>query len=131
LQISNHLREIYPWQLTICGKKPGTPRPAYAWNMSGWVKADAKCGVSIERGTPEVPDDGRYHVVVDGEIVLSTNVEAAALAEFEDIREQRRAPQRARLREEQAEAAYRAMRDAFWDKKITRDSRKGGRVGRK
>jgi hypothetical protein len=100
--------------------------------VTGWEKADAKYGVSIQRGTSLVPNDGRYHVVVDGQIVLSTNVEAAAIAEFDEVREQRRAPLRKRLREERAEAAYRSMRDAFWDKKVTRDSRKGGRsVGRR
>ncbi|WP_133119200.1 hypothetical protein [Mycolicibacterium agri] len=100
--------------------------------MTGWERADARYGVSIQRGTSAVPDDGRYHVVVDGEIVLSTKVEAAAIAEFEDIREQRRAPGRKLLREEVGDAAYRSMRLAGWTAKVHRDSRKGGRgVGRR
>lgn len=96
--------------------------------MSGWQKVDARYGLSVERGTTGVPDDGRYHVVVDGEIVFSTKVEAAAVAEFDDLREQRRAPMKKRLQEEKAEAAYQAMRESFWDKKMTRDARKGGRT---
>lgn len=96
--------------------------------MSGWVESDQRYGVSVQRGTPDVPDDGRYHVVVDGEIVLSTRVEAAALAEYHDIKDQRQAPRKKRLQEEKAEAAYQSMREAFWNKKVTRDARKGGRT---
>ncbi|WP_131820952.1 hypothetical protein [Mycobacterium intracellulare] len=99
--------------------------------MSGWERVDRKFGVSIERGTSAVPDDDRYHVVVDGEIVLSTRVEALAIAEFEEIREQRRAPGMKRLREERGEAAYHSMKNAMWDRKATRAARKGGRTGRK
>jgi hypothetical protein len=98
----------------------------------GWERADAKYGVSIQRGTSTVPDDGRYHVVVDGEIVLSTNVEAAAIAEFDDITQQRRAAGRKLLREELGNAEFRAMRSAGWAEKNHRDSRKGGRgIGRR
>ena len=99
--------------------------------MSGWEKADAKYGVSIQRGTSAVPDDGRYHVVVDGVIVLSTRVEALALVEYDEIREQRRAPAMDRLQKERGEAAYHSMKDAMWERKATRSVRKGGRVGRK
>lgn len=100
--------------------------------MSGWERVDAKYGVSVQRGTADVPDDGRYHVVVDGEIVLSTRVEAAAIAEFDDLREQRRAPARELLRKEVGDAAFRAMRSAGWAEKSQRDSRRGGRsVGRR
>jgi len=96
--------------------------------VGGWEMADRRHGVGIQRGTPEVPDDGRYHVVVDGEIVFSTKVEAAAIAEYDDIRDQRRGPSWKRLQEEKADAAYQAMREAFWHKKMTRDARKGGRT---
>jgi hypothetical protein len=100
--------------------------------VTGWEKVDDKHGVSIQRGTSAVPDDGRYHVVLDGEIVLSTNVEAYAIAEFDEIREQRRAPGRKLLREELGDAAFRSMRSAGWAEKNHRDSRKGGRgVGRR
>lgn len=125
------LAEIYLCPVTMRGKGPGTPRAGYACVVSGWEKTDAKYGVSVQRGTPAVPDDGRYHVVVDGEIMLSTRVEALALAEFDEIREQRRAPAMERLQKERGEAAYLSMKDAMWDRKATRAVRKGGRVGRK
>lgn len=100
--------------------------------MTGWERNDAKYGLSIQRGTPEVPNDGRYHVVVDSEIVLSTKVEAAAIAEFDELREQRRAPRRELMRKEVGDATFRAMRSAGWAEKCQRDSRRGGRgVGRK
>jgi hypothetical protein len=95
--------------------------------VAGWQKADSKYGVSIEKGTSGVPDDGKYHVVVDGEIVLSTRVEAAAIAEFEEVREQRRASQRKLLREERGNAAFRLMMIESRAEKFRRDSRKGGR----
>lgn len=79
-----------------------------------------------------MPDDGRYHVFVDGEIVLSTRVEALAIAEFEEMVEQRRARRTELLRRELGDADFRAMRSASWAEKSGRDSRKGGRgVGRK
>ena len=58
----------------------------YTARVDGWTKSDPKHGVAIHRGTDEVPADGRYHVVVDGEITFSTRVEAAALIEFEECR---------------------------------------------
>jgi hypothetical protein len=47
-----------------------------------YVRAADKYGLSVEKGTDRVPDDGKYHLLVDGEIVLSTTVEALALAEM-------------------------------------------------
>jgi hypothetical protein len=35
-----------------------------------YVCAALKYGLSVEKGTDRVPDDGRYHFLVDGEIVL-------------------------------------------------------------
>lgn len=100
--------------------------------MTGWERTDAKHGVSIQRGTPAVPDDGRYHVFIDGEIVLSTKVEALAIAEFDEAVEQRRARRTELLRKELGDADIRAMRSASWAEKSGRDSRRGGRgVGRK
>lgn len=100
--------------------------------MTGWEQTDTKHSVSIQRDTPAVPADGKYHVLVDGEIVLSTSVEAAAIAEFEDVVEQRRAHSKELLRKELGDADYRSMRSASWSEKSGRDSRKGGRgVGRK
>ncbi|APE16757.1 hypothetical protein BOH72_17430 [Mycobacterium sp. WY10] len=100
--------------------------------MTEWEHTDAKYGISIQRGTPQVPDDDRYHVIVDGAIVLSTRVEAAAIAEFDELREQRRAPSRELLRQEVGDAAFRSMRSAGWAEKSQRDSQRGGRgIGRR
>jgi len=93
--------------------------------------ADAKYGLSIEKGTSSVPDDGRYHVVVDGKIICSTRVEALAIVEFEEVREQRRAERDKLLREQRGDTAYRLMRSESMKAKKARDSRRGGRgVGR-
>lgn len=94
--------------------------------MAAWQKTDEKSGVSVQFGTSEVPDDGRYHVLVDGELVLSTKVKNAALAEFEDVRDTRREARAKRLRSEQGAAAYRAMRSASWADKTKRNARRGG-----
>ncbi|GAB3353154.1 hypothetical protein GCM10027300_19390 [Modestobacter lapidis] len=99
--------------------------------MDGVMKADSKLGISLERASAQVPDDGRYHVVVDGEIVFSSRVEVAAVAEYEEVRDARRGPARERQRREQAVADLRAHRASSWSAKQTRDAKKGGRgVGR-
>ena len=74
-----------------------------------------------------MPDDGRFHVLVDGEIVLSTRVEAAAVAEFEDLQDQRNAARDRRLRELRGDTAYELMRSQSWAEKGSRDSKRGGR----
>lgn len=100
--------------------------------MSGWTKSDPKHGVAIHRGTDEVPADGRYHVIVDGKIVLSTRVEAAALIEYEERREERKPGGREQLQREREAADLRSHRSESWAAKSTRDARKGGRgIGRR
>jgi hypothetical protein len=69
-------------------------RTGYAGAVAGGEIVDTKYGVSVQKGTSAVPDDGRYHVVVDGNIVLSTRVKSAAIAERVEIIEQRREPSR-------------------------------------
>lgn len=68
---------------------------------------DEKHRVALKRGTEDVPNDGRYHVIVDGEIILSTRVEYAARLEFQEQRELRMAAGRRQLA---AESAYRDAR---------------------
>jgi hypothetical protein len=99
--------------------------------MSAWRIADERIGLSVEKGTPAVPDDCRYHVVVDGEIVLSTRVEAAAIAEYDDIRNLRYAPRDERLRQLRGDTAFMLMRGASYRDKSARDAKRGGRgIGR-
>lgn len=44
-------------------------------------------GISVEKGTGAVPEDGRYHVLRGEEIIYSTPSEAIALAQFELLEE--------------------------------------------
>jgi hypothetical protein len=99
--------------------------------MDGFQLRDERLNLSVEKGTETVPNDGRFHVLAEGQIVLSTRVEAAALAEFEDLREQRNAERDARLRALRGETAYDLMRSQSWNEKGARDSKRGGRgIGR-
>ncbi len=86
---------------------------------------DERNCLSVERDTTNVPADGRFHVLVDGEIVLSTRVEAAALAEFEDVRDQRNAEREMRRRKLRGDAAYELMRSQSWAEKSSRDTKRG------
>src|SRR5260370_23841218 len=97
------------------------PRPpvapsAYAGTrqtvLMAYVRAAMKYGLSVEKGTDRVPDDGKYHFLVDGEIVLSTPVEALALAEMEEAKAARQAQGRELLQREKAAFDVRAFRAA-------------------
>jgi len=97
-----------------------------------YERTDSKYGLSVEKGTDRVPDDGRYHVIVDGETVLSTRVEALALVEFDEIREARKAPGRELLMRERAAQDVHAFRAANYAEKQSHDRGKGGRgIGRR
>ncbi len=97
-----------------------------------YVRAAMKYGLSVEKGTDRVPDDGRYHFLVDGEIVLSTTVEALALAELEEAKAARQARGRELLQRERAALDVRAFRAANYAEKQGRDQKKGGRgIGRR
>ena len=96
-----------------------------------YVRAAMKYGLSVEKGTDRVPDDGRYHLLADGEIVLSTPVEALALAELEEAKAARQAQGRESLKREMAASDVRAFRATNYAEKQSRDRKKGGRgVGR-
>lgn len=97
-----------------------------------YVRAELKYGLSVEKGTDRVPMDGRYHLLVDGEIVLSTSVEALALVEMEEVKAARQAKGREMLRREMAAFDARAFQAAGHAEKQRRDQRKGGRgIGRR
>lgn len=44
-------------------------------------------GLSIEQATSSVPDDGRFHVVIEGEIVFSSKSRSAALVHYRRLRD--------------------------------------------
>lgn len=99
--------------------------------MTGWEKTDERNGLSVQKGTPHVPSDGRYHLLVDGKIVLSTKVESLALLEFEERRAARRQTLMEGLRQEKSAMDVQRHRASTWKAKSARDGKKGGRgVGR-
>jgi hypothetical protein len=93
--------------------------------VTGWQLTDERNRLSVEKATDNVPDDGRFHVLVDGQIVLSTRVEAAAVAEFEGVRDQRNADRDRRRRELRGDTAYELMRSQSWAQKSARDAKRG------
>lgn len=52
-----------------------------------YEKRHPKYPLSIEQGTPNVPDDDQYHVVVQGKVFLSTRVLDYARITYEEQRE--------------------------------------------
>jgi hypothetical protein len=62
--------------------------------MSGifgmYEKRHPKYSLSIEQGTPAVPDDDQYHVLVNGTLVLSTRVFDYAKITYEEQKEELR-----------------------------------------
>jgi hypothetical protein len=45
-------------------------------------------GLSIEQGTRSVPNDGRFHVVVDGNVVFSSKAKSIALNRYRSLRDE-------------------------------------------
>jgi hypothetical protein len=45
-----------------------------------------RIGLSIEQGTPSVPDDGQYYVLLEGEQVFSSLSDKEALDEYRRLR---------------------------------------------
>jgi len=44
-------------------------------------------GLSVEQGTNSVPDDGRFYVVLKGELVFSSRSKSAALTHYRGLRD--------------------------------------------
>jgi hypothetical protein len=55
-----------------------------------YEKRHNKYSLSLEQGTDAVPDDDQYHVLVNGEIILSTRVFELAKIVFEEQKEELR-----------------------------------------
>ncbi len=55
-----------------------------------YEKRHPKYSLSIEQGTAAAPDDGQYHVILNGKIVLSTRVLEFAKITYEEQREELR-----------------------------------------
>jgi hypothetical protein len=97
-------------------------------------------GLSLEQGTPSVPDDGRFHVVLATVIVFSSISKSKALSEYRRRRDrllqesgQPSRPQidpREILRREQAHFQGEALIAESYSGRRQRAMRKGGKAGR-
>lgn len=98
--------------------------------MTGVLRARPKLGLSLERGTPGVPADDRYHVVVDGAVVHSTRVLTSAEIVFDELAEARSAGARQRRAREQAHYTMQAVRSDSFARRTAQTRKSGGRGGR-
>jgi hypothetical protein len=53
--------------------------------MNVYGKTNERDNVAVYRDCGTVPHHGRFHVVVDEQIILSTKVESVALTEFDEV----------------------------------------------
>ena len=93
-------------------------------------KCHHKYPLSIELGTPAVPDDDQYHIIVNGKIILSTRVFDLAKITYEEKREELRVAAgdpdpREIIRRETAGREVRAIRS----ESIARTKHHGGGPG--
>jgi hypothetical protein len=100
-----------------------------------YEKRHYKYSLSIEQGTDAVPDDDQYHVVVNGEIVLSTRVFELAKIIFEERREELRIAAgdpdpREVLRRESAIRDAKTLQSESSAQQSRKSSRRGGPGGR-
>src|SRR5262249_16174331 len=98
--------------------------------VTGVLRARPKLGLSLERGTPGVPADDRYHVVVDGSVVHSTRVLTSAEIVFDELAEARSAEARRGREREQAHYTRQAVRSASSARRAAQARKTGGRGGR-
>ncbi|MGH8894161.1 MAG: hypothetical protein ACRDWY_12800 [Actinomycetes bacterium] len=98
--------------------------------MTYFKREKPKFGLSLQRGTPDVPDDARYHLLVDGEIVYSTSVLASAEIEYEEVLAARSAPARDILAKERAHFAIESVRSDSFARRAASARKQGGRGGR-
>jgi hypothetical protein len=100
-----------------------------------YEKRHPKYPLSIEQGTDTVPDDGQYHVVVNGQIVLSTRVFDLAKITFDEQREELRIAAgdpdpREILRRESGMRDLQALRSESSTLQSKKTRRRGGPGGR-
>jgi hypothetical protein len=100
-----------------------------------YEKHHHKYSLSIQQGTPAVPDDGQYHVVVNGDIVLSTRVFELAKITFEERREELRIAAgdpdpREIIRRESAGRDIRSLQTESSSHQARKTKRRGGPGGR-
>jgi hypothetical protein len=93
--------------------------------------------VSLEQGTPAVPDDGRYHIVLEGQVVASYRYLQGALKAYKAKKTELgwTPSQRSMTKEQvanmlQDEATTRYQREASQDYKARAVRDAGGKGGR-
>lgn len=94
-----------------------------------------KIGLSIEQGTPAVPDDGHYYVLLDGEVVFRSRSQAQALSKYRKHRDERLGPTPPKQTVNPAKALQRerlyvdlqAVKSESRTSKMTKRLRKGGK----
>ena len=95
-------------------------------------------GISLEQGTDDVPDDDRYHIVLDGAVVASFSNEKRALTEYRirrDLLIEERGyssgfeplPPEEVLRRERVDSELLSLRAAASQAKQANATRKGGK----
>jgi hypothetical protein len=47
----------------------------------------SKVGLSVEQGTASVPDNRRFYVLLEGEVIFDSPSKSAALARYRELRE--------------------------------------------
>jgi hypothetical protein len=98
-----------------------------------YEKRHPKYALSLEKGTPTVPNDDRYHVLVNDEIILSTKVFEYAKITYEEEKEKLRIAAghpdpREIIRQEAASRDLRALRAESIANRVKKD--RGGPGGR-
>jgi hypothetical protein len=94
--------------------------------------------LSIEQGTRSVPDDGRFHILIDSEIVFSSKTRSVALARYRQLRddllreagiEQQRPDPEETKRREREFYEFRAVMTESMRQRTLKAKRKGGKGG--
>lgn len=97
-------------------------------------------GLSLEQGTGDVPDDGRFHVVLDGSILASHSSEKRAREDYRARRDElvkekdystgfKPLSREEILRRERIENELRGVQAAAGRSKRAKATRKGGKGG--
>ena|GEM_PF-2445758 len=101
-------------------------------------QAIPKLGLSVELGTAAVPDDGQYHVLLDGGIVFSSGSQEQALSEYRSRRDhllkeapagRARVDVKALLQREMAEFDTKKVLQESYRQRKAKATRKGGKGG--
>jgi hypothetical protein len=95
-------------------------------------------GLSLEQGTGAVPDDGRFHILIEGEIVFSCKARSTALSRYRELRDgllsesdvEQRVPDPAETRRREREFYdFQAVKYESQRERALNAKRKGGKGG--